>query len=287
MGSYISSIFKSASDEELINCELTPQQIKCCQSIIDKNMYLIISNRINFQQQKTLFNEFQKAYNHPFLLSGVKNDIIQQEKLKNPNTSNDDIFVKSSGKMIFLDQLLTTKVEEGHKILIISRFQQMTVLLYNYLTTKFPKTCLFDNTIRGKERQNIIDNFLNGNVDIFILCVDTLQNGINLTAADTIIIYESYLETKNYLNAINCCLRKNNKDVKIYRLITKQSFEPKLLDLMKTSYSKKSILLNQNIEFLLRFAFLYSYRSLIDISENDTKSPNFWVIFNKDLRSHS
>lgn len=243
MGSFISSLFKNDSysnsndfsnrstsiKEERINCEITSIQKYYCHSIIENKMSLIIGNKINFSHQKTLFNEFQLIYDHPFLLPGAKDKIL----LIQNSTNEEEVFIKSSGKMIFLDNFLTNEVNDGHKIVIICTIKQMCYSINKYLNYKNYKHCLLDSIVRGQRRQDMINDFKNGSIDIFVLCIEINIQGINLTNADTIIVFDSKLESENYDNAIKCCTKGNKKNSTIYRLITDQSYESEMLNYIK------------------------------------------------------
>ena len=55
--------------------------------------------------------------------------------------------------------------------------------------------------------------------------------GINLTAADTVIIYDSDWNPQNDIQAQAPCHRiRQNKSVKVYRLITRNSYEKEIFD---------------------------------------------------------
>ena len=66
---------------------------------------------------------------------------------------------------------------------------------------------------------------------IFLLCTRAGGLGINLVAADTVIIYDSDWNPQNDLQAQARCHRiGQTKDVKVYRLITRNSYEREMFD---------------------------------------------------------
>ncbi len=66
---------------------------------------------------------------------------------------------------------------------------------------------------------------------VFLLCTRAGGLGINLTAADTVIIYDSDWNPQNDLQAQARCHRiGQNKSVKIYRLITRNTYERDMFD---------------------------------------------------------
>ena len=75
-----------------------------------------------------------------------------------------------------------------------------------------------------------IDNF-NKDPDIFAFLLSTRAGGvgINLTAADTVIIYDSDWNPQNDLQALARCHRiGQKKEVTVYRLITRRSYEAQM-----------------------------------------------------------
>lgn len=66
---------------------------------------------------------------------------------------------------------------------------------------------------------------------VFLLCTKAGGLGINLTAADTVIIYDSDWNPQNDLQAQARCHRiGQEKSVKVYRLITRDTYEREMFD---------------------------------------------------------
>lgn len=65
-----------------------------------------------------------------------------------------------------------------------------------------------DGRIRGNLRQEAIDRFSKPDSDrfVFLLCTRAGGLGINLTAADTVIIYDSDWNPQNDLQVVFCFL---------------------------------------------------------------------------------
>ncbi len=97
-----------------------------------------------------------------------------------------------------------------------------SILSYNHL----------DGRVRGNERQKAIDRFETED-DSFIFMLSTRAGGvgINLTAADICIIFDSDWNPQNDVQAQARCHRiGQTKSVMIYRLITSRSFEQEMFD---------------------------------------------------------
>ena len=90
-----------------------------------------------------------------------------------------------------------------------------------------------DGRIRGNLRQAAIDRYCRPDSDrfVFLLCTKAGGLGINLVAADTCIIYDSDWNPQNDLQAQARCHRiGQEKEVKIYRLITRNTYEREMFD---------------------------------------------------------
>ena len=78
-----------------------------------------------------------------------------------------------------------------------------------------------------------IDRFCNPNVDAFVFLLSTRAGGlgINLVAADTVIIFDSDWNPQNDLQAMARCHRiGQQQEVKVYRLITRNTYEQQLFE---------------------------------------------------------
>src|SRR5690606_27495066 len=112
--------------------------------------------------------------------------------------------------------------ENKHKVLIFSQFVMLLDIMEEYLQYRSYPYCRIDGTIRGAVRQQEIDRFNDPNQDNFVMLASTRAGGlgINLTAADTVIIYDSDYNPQNDLQAQARCHRiGQTKNVKVYRLL--------------------------------------------------------------------
>ncbi len=104
-----------------------------------------------------------------------------------------EALINSAGKLVLLDKLLPKLRADGHKVLIFSQMIKVLDLLETYLRFKSYTYERLDGGVRGNERQASIDRFCKPGSDrfIFLLCTRAGGVGINLTSADTVIIYDS------------------------------------------------------------------------------------------------
>ena len=184
-------------EETLIEVELTLSQKQYYRALYEKNVGFLHKNKKKALDGPSLNNlamQLRKCCNHLFLLNGVEGDMREKET----GTINEGDFVTNgSGKLVLLDKLLPRLKETGHRILIFSQFKIMLDILEDYLECREYKFERIDGSITGQKRQSAIDRFQdsegNGCEPPFVMLLSTRAGGvgINLTAADTCVIFDS------------------------------------------------------------------------------------------------
>lgn len=109
-----------------------------------------------------------------------------------PTLPIDERIVNASGKMRLLDRLLTALLERGHKVLIFSQFTAMLDIIHDYCTGLRGWTVFrIDGGYSIEERRMQIEQF-NTDPDsrIFLLSTKAGGHGINLSSADTAILFD-------------------------------------------------------------------------------------------------
>lgn len=236
-----------AKEETVIDVELTSIQKQYYRAIFEHNhAFLSMGNKSAAPKLMNIQMELRKCCNHPFLLDGVEaremekrhEELTQSGELdgKTPEEQHDILnkhgYVMTSGKMVLLDKLLPKLRTEGHKVLIFSQFVKMLDLISDYCEFRDYRYERLDGRVRGNERQKAIDRF-ETEKDSFMFLLSTRAGGvgINLTAADICIIFDSDWNPQNDVQAQARCHRiGQTKDVRIYRLVTSRSFEQEMFD---------------------------------------------------------
>ncbi len=235
-------------EETMVDVELTMLQKRYYRAIFEKNHAILFQvGGGSARTMPSLMNiqmELRKCCNHPFLVRGVEDhevDTMVEDMMKEAGKgmlSEKEVararlergLVQSSGKMMLLDKLLPKLRSEGHKVLIFSQFIMMLDMLAEYCRLRgYPHETL-DGRVLGNERQKAIDRF-NVDSDSFVFLLSTRAGGvgINLTAADTCIIFDSDWNPQNDIQAMARCHRiGQTKDVKVYRLVSRRTFESEM-----------------------------------------------------------
>uniref|UniRef100_A0A670ZIH1 Uncharacterized protein n=1 Tax=Pseudonaja textilis TaxID=8673 RepID=A0A670ZIH1_PSETE len=225
--------------ETIIEVELTNIQKKYYRAILEKN-FNFLSKGAGHSNMPNLLNtmmELRKCCNHPYLINGAEEKILTEFRDSCHHHVPHDFplqaMVRSSGKLVLMDKLLPKLKVGGHKVLIFSQMVRCLDILEDYLIQKRYLYERIDGRVRGNLRQAAIDRFSKPDLDrfVFLLCTRAGGLGINLTAADTCIIFDSDWNPQNDLQAQARCHRiGQSKAVKVYRLITRNSYEREMFD---------------------------------------------------------
>ncbi|XP_073422772.1 chromatin-remodeling ATPase INO80 [Dendrobates tinctorius] len=143
--------------------------------------------------------------------------------------------ITDSGKLYALDLLLTRLKSQGHRVLIYSQMTRMIDLLEEYMVYRKHTYMRLDGSSKISERRDMVADF-QSRTDIFVFLLSTRAGGlgINLTAADTVIFYDSDWNPTVDQQAMDRAHRLGQtKQVTVYRLICKGTIEERILQRAK------------------------------------------------------
>jgi hypothetical protein len=139
--------------------------------------------------------------------------------------------ILDSGKLHKLDKLLEQLKAEGHRCLIYFQMTRMIDLMEEYISYKQYKYMRLDGSSKISDRRDMVTDWQT-RPEIFIFLLSTRAGGlgINLTAADTVIFYDSDWNPTVDQQAMDRAHRLGQtKQVTVYRLITKGTIEERIL----------------------------------------------------------
>ena len=236
--------------ETLVECELMPLQKKCYRALFERNFSFL---RQGSKDDRALANfsnlmmEVRKCCQHPFLLDGVEEAFVSQQVSKRggkrlAKTATAAELVACSGKLQLLDKLLPRLKAGGHRALIFSQMTRVLDVLEDYCRNRAHSYERLDGGVTGRARQAAIDRFCGGgdandaaNADdgafLFLLSTRAGGQGINLVAADTVIVFDSDWNPQNDAQALARAHRiGQTKPVQVYRLVMRATYERDMLD---------------------------------------------------------
>ena len=232
-------------EEVLVELEMTDMQKQYYKALLDKNRQFLCrgAKAQNSPNLMNVFMQLRKVCNHPFLMTGVED----RETANVPAEEYINALVMASSKFQFLDKLLPKLKAQGHRVLIFSQMVRLLDILETYFRAREWLFERLDGGIRGNERQASIDRYNAPNSDrfIFMLCTRAGGVGINLTSADTVIIFDSDWNPQNDIQAQARCHRIGQEsDVKVYRLMCSKTYENQMFQLASKKLGLDQAVLN-------------------------------------------
>ncbi|MGB9752639.1 SNF2-related protein [Roseiflexus castenholzii] len=187
----------------------------------------------------------QRDYYRALLLGLIDNEGINNARIKvlegllrlrqicNHPRLVDSSFRGSSGKFELLLETLETLNVEGHKALIFSQFVQMLNLIREALDTRSIRYAYLDG--QTHQRQQEVDRFQNDEtLPFFLISLKAGGVGLNLTAADYVIHVDPWWNPAVEMQATDRTHRiGQEKPIFVYKLITRNSVEEKILSLQQ------------------------------------------------------
>ncbi len=182
--------------ETRINCPLSDMQIFFTQRLLLRSSTIIkrmeesrtSTGHVSGDDMKklqSLIMQLRKAANHPYLFDGAEDPELY-------GATSDEI-ITSSGKMVWLDALLTRLLKNGHRVVVFSQFTRVLDIICDYLDMKQMRHSRLDGQTNRVIRQVLIDQFNrpDSKENIFVASTRAGGEGINLQTADTVILFDS------------------------------------------------------------------------------------------------
>ena len=137
----------------------------------------------------------------------------------------------ASGKVQQMLRLLRQWIQEGHRTLVFSQFTMVLDILEVVFSHETIDYFRLDGNTKVPERQDMIDEFCNedNQTPVFMLSTRAGGAGINLAAANKVIVFDSGFNPQDDIQAENRAHRIGQvKDVEIVRLITRGTVEEQI-----------------------------------------------------------
>lgn len=173
-------------------------------------------------------------------------------------------------------QLISSEgVISEHRALIFCQLKDMLDIVENELLKKYLPSVTYtrlDGSTDPRDRQSIVRKFNEDpSIDVLLLTTKVGGLGLNLTGADTVIFVEHDWNPMNDLQAMDRAHRLGQKKVvNVYRLITKNTLEEKIMGLQKFKMNIASTIVNQQNAGLSSMD-TNQLLDLFDVDENAAK----------------
>ena len=202
--------------EQIAFCKLTKIQEKMYLQILEsvKQFKSEEGMKSNYLHILAALTRLRQICDHPAL---IDDDMIRSPEL--------------SGKVELLREIIVDAVESGKKLLVFSQFVQMLQVLKEMLIKEKIAFEYLDGSTQN--RRKVINNFNENNkIRLFLVSLKTGGFGLNLTAADTVVIVDPWWNPMGESQAIDRAHPiGQTRKVMVYKIITKGTIEEKILTL--------------------------------------------------------
>jgi len=217
-------------------CQMTPLQSE----LYDKLTGTVDMGQMGQESSDHVFKSLhylRKVCNHPMLVLPPEHAL--QSKLQSAEG------LSYSGKLLALKQLLTDcGIGEGdcvvasHRVLIFCQLKTMMDIVETHLLKQHLPNVSYlrmDGSTPPADRVPLVNKFNSDpSFDLLLLTTSVGGLGLNLTGADTVIFVEHDWNPSKDLQAMDRAHRIGQKRVvNVYRLITKDTIEEKIMGLQK------------------------------------------------------
>jgi len=141
----------------------------------------------------------------------------------------------SSSKMAAFSNLVTELAETGHRALVFSQFVRHLALAKETLDANGIGYLYLDGSTPVKERERLVKEFQSGTAKMFLVSLKAGGLGLNLTMADFVIHLDPWWNPAVEDQASDRAHRiGQSKPVTVYRLVSKNTIEEKIITLHTT-----------------------------------------------------
>jgi SNF2 family DNA or RNA helicase len=173
--------------EKVLRCELSSWQ---------KELYKQIS--VKAVESNGLLND---SFVQPQPISrGLNNVVMQLRKVCNhpmlfspEGYQINETIIRSSAKVALLDQMLPKLKAAGHRVLIFTQMTAVMTILEDYFALRGYLSLRLDGSTPAEEREKRMYKFNAPDSPYFVFLLSTRAGGLglNLTSADTVVIFDS------------------------------------------------------------------------------------------------
>ncbi|KAK4703254.1 hypothetical protein P7C70_g2963, partial [Phenoliferia sp. Uapishka_3] len=223
-------------NEIVVPVTMTPLQRSLYKGILERNAAAIESiyqkaskGAEKSKGRKASFNnilmELRKLLGHPYLVSPDLEPLDVTKAQAHANLRD------ASAKFVLLSKMLPKLKAGGHRVLIFSQFKITLNIVEDFLLGLNMKYLRLDGDTAQLDRQRGIDAFQKEGSEFFCYLLSTRAGGvgINLTKADTVIMFDQDFNPHQDIQAISRAHRIGQKNpVRVFKLMVKGTCEERI-----------------------------------------------------------
>ncbi len=163
----------------------------------------------------------------------------------------DSNFKDESGKLLLFEELASSAVGAGHRILVFSQFTSMLSIIAESLDKLGISYFYLDGSTPPEERIELASRFNKGEKDVFLISLKAGGTGLNLTGADMVIHYDPWWNPAVMDQASDRAYRiGQDKAVQVIKLAAKGTIEEQIIKLQDKKKELANDLIKENSRLL-------------------------------------
>ncbi|KAI8508957.1 Transcription activator BRG1 [Branchiostoma belcheri] len=223
--------------EYVVKCEMSALQRLLYSHMQSKGVLLTDGSEKDKKGRggtKTLMNtimQLRKICNHPFMFQHIEEAYAEHIGSSSNIVNGPDLY-RSGGKFELLDRILPKLQVTNHRVLLFCQMTSLMTILEDYMNYRGLRYLRLDGTTKSEDRSQLLHLFNEKDSPYFLFLLSTRAGGLglNLQAADTVIIFDSDWNPHQDLQAQDRAHRIGQKsEVRVLRLMTINSVEEKIL----------------------------------------------------------
>ena len=146
----------------------------------------------------------------------------------------DSDYDKDSGKLMLFEDIVTSGIDAGHRILVFSQFTSMLAIIKKRLDDMGISNFYLDGGTPAQKRSEMADRFNSGEKSVFLISLKAGGTGLNLIGADMVIHYDPWWNPAAVDQASDRAYRiGQTRAVHIIKLATRGTIEEQILKLQE------------------------------------------------------
>ncbi|WP_407548693.1 DEAD/DEAH box helicase [Streptomyces sp. Pv4-95] len=138
-----------------------------------------------------------------------------------------------SGKVELLDELLDTLLAEDASVLVFTQYVQMARLLEGHLAARGVPTAFLHGGTPVARREEMVRQFQDGAVPVFLLSLKAAGTGLNLTRAAHVVHFDRWWNPAVEAQATDRAYRiGQTQPVQVHRMITEGTVEDRIAEML-------------------------------------------------------
>lgn len=145
-----------------------------------------------------------------------------------------DDYEGANGKLELLLEVVQEAIESGHRILLFSQFTSMLVIIKEELEKRNITYKYLYGAVPVQERRKMVNEFNEGEGEVFLISLKAGGTGLNLTGADMVIHYDPWWNPAVEEQATDRAYRIGQTNtVQVIKIITHGTIEEKIFKLQE------------------------------------------------------